>query len=106
MKEIIGNESNQFPFSQFDHCKNREIFDKREIAKMLNNYFVSISPNFAASIPESKTTFQNYLHCDGPCLSTINLTNLELGALKQTKVQVMMMYLPMLPKKCPVKYLF
>ena len=45
---------------------------------MFNNYFVNIGPNLAASIPESKTTFQNYIHYDGPCFSTINLTGLEL----------------------------
>ena len=43
-----------------------------------NNYFVTIGPNLAAYIPESKTLFQNYIHCDGPCLSTINLMDLEL----------------------------
>ena len=43
-----------------------------------NNYFVNSSSNLAAPIPESKTSFQNYIYYDGPCLSTINLTNLEL----------------------------
>ena len=37
---------------------------------------INISPNLAAPIPESKTAFQNYIHCDSPCLSTINFTNL------------------------------
>ena len=30
------------------------------------------------TIPESKTSFQNYIHYNCPCLSTINLTDLEL----------------------------
>ena len=29
---------------------------------MFNNYFVIIGPNLAVSIPESKTTFQNYIY--------------------------------------------
>ena len=58
--------------------KNREIFDKKEIAETFNSYFVNIGPNLAASIPESKTSFQNYIHYNGPCLSTNNLTDLEL----------------------------
>ena len=47
---------------------------KRLIIILLCN----IAPNVAASIPESKTKFQNYIHYDGPCLSTINLMDLEL----------------------------
>ena len=43
-----------------------------------NNYFVNIGLNTAPSIPEGKTTFQNYIHYDGPRLNTINLTDLEL----------------------------
>ena len=58
--------------------KNREIFDKKEIAETFNSYFFNIGPNLAASIPESKTSFQNYIHCNGPCLSTISLTDLQL----------------------------
>ena len=58
--------------------KNREIFDKKEIAETFNSYFVNIGPNLAASIPQSKTSFENYIHYNGPCLSTINLTDLEL----------------------------
>ena len=58
--------------------KNREIFDKKEIVETFNSYFVNIDPNLAASIPESKTSFQNYIYYDGPCLSTINRTDLQL----------------------------
>ena len=58
--------------------KNREIFNEKEIAEAFNSYFVNIGPNLAASIPESKTSFQNYILYDGPCLSTINLTDFEL----------------------------
>ena len=58
--------------------KNREIFDKKEIAETFNSYFVNIGPNLATSIPQSKTSFQNYIHYNGLCLSTINLTDLEL----------------------------
>ena len=57
--------------------KNREIFGKK-IAETFNRFFLNNHPNLAASIPKSKTTFQNYIHYDGPCLSTINLTGLEL----------------------------
>ena len=62
----------------FITVKNREIFDKKEIVKTFNNYFVNIGPKLAASIPESKTIFQNCIHYDGPCLSTINFTDLDL----------------------------
>ena len=79
MKEIIGNKRvTNAPLPNFITVKNREIFDKKEIAETFNGYFVNIGPNLAASIPESKTSFQNYIHCNGPCLSTINLTDLEL----------------------------
>ena len=104
MKEIIGNKRvTSAPLSNFITGKNREIFDKKEIAETFNSYFVNIGPNLAASIPESKTSFQNYIHYNGPCLSTINLTDLELenafASLKTTKVQGMMIYLPMLSKE-------
>ena len=79
MKEIIGNERvTNAPLLNFITVKNREIFNKKEIAETFNSYFVNIGPNLAASIPESKTSFQNYIHYNGPCLSTINLTDLEL----------------------------
>ena len=85
--------------------KIREILDKKEITETFNSYFVNVGPNLAASIPESKTSFQNYIHND----DTINLTGLglemHLQASKQTKVQGMMIYLPMLPKEYPMKYL-
>ena len=45
-----------------------KIFDKKEIVETFNNYLVNIGPNLATSIPENKTTFQNYIHYDGPCL--------------------------------------
>ena len=80
MKEIIGNKrvTNAAPLPNFITLKNREIFDKKEIAETFNNYFVNIGPNLVTSIPENKMTFQNYIHYDGPCLSTINLMDLEL----------------------------
>ena len=78
-KEIIGNKRvTNARLPNFIMVKNREIFDKKEIAEIFNSYFINIGPNLAASIPESKTSFQNYIHYDGPCLSTINLTDLEL----------------------------
>ena len=79
MKEIIGNKRvTNASLPNFIMVKNREIFDKNEISETVHNYFVNIGPNLAASIPENKTTFQNYIHYDGPCLSTNNLTDLEL----------------------------
>ena len=79
MKEIIGNKRiTNAPLPNFVTVKNRKILDKKEIAETFNNYFVNIGPTLAASIPENKTTFQNYIHYNGPCLSTINLTDLEL----------------------------
>ena len=42
---------------------------------MFNNYFVNIGPNLAASIPD---ILNSNMHYDGPCLSTINLTDFEL----------------------------
>ena len=54
-----------------------------------NSYFVHIGSNLAASIPESKTSFQIYIHYDGPCHSIINPTDLELeyafASLKRNK---------------------
>ena len=79
MKEIIGNKRvTNDPLPNFITMKKREIFDKKEFAETFNNYFVNIGPILAASILESKATFQNYIHYDGPCLSTINLMDLEL----------------------------
>ena len=77
MKEITGSKRvSNISLPNFIKVKNREIFDKK-IAETFINYFVNISPNLVAFIPESKTTFQNYIHYDGPCLSTINLKDLE-----------------------------
>ena len=79
MKEIIGNKRiTNAPLPNFITVKNRKILDKKEIAETFNNYFVNIGPTLAASIPENKTTFQNYIHYNGFCLSTINLTDFEL----------------------------
>ena len=79
MNEIIGNKRvTNAPLPNFITVKNREIFDKKEIAETFNNYFVNISPNLAASIPESETSFQNYIHYNGTCLITINLTDIKL----------------------------
>ena len=63
MKKIIGNK--RFTNASLPNSitvKNREIFDKKEIAETFNSYFVNIGPNLAASIPESKASFQNYIH--------------------------------------------
>ena len=77
MKEITGSKRvSNISLPNFIKVKNREIFDKK-IAETFINYFVNIGPNLVAFIPESKTTFQNYIHYDGPCLSTINLKDLE-----------------------------
>ena len=56
----------------------KELFDKKEIAETFNRYFVNIGPNLAASICQSKTSFQNYVHYDGPFLRIVSLTDLEL----------------------------
>ena len=89
----------------FITVKNREIFDKKEIAETFNSFFVNNGPNLAASIPESKTSFQNYIHYDGPCLSTINLTDLELentfASLKANKSSGYDQI-----KECPIKYCY
>ena len=90
IKEIIGNKRvANAPLPNFITMKNREIFDKKEILETLNSYFVNIGSNLAASIPESKTSFQNYIHYDGLYLSTINSTDLELenafASLKRNK---------------------
>ena len=77
MKQLIGNKRViNAPLPNFITVKNKEIFDEKEIVEAFNNYFVNIGPNLASSIPESKTTFQNYIHHDGSCPSTINLTDL------------------------------
>ena len=70
MKEITGNKRvTNAPLPNFITVKNKEIFDKKEVAEIFNSYFVNIGPNLAASISESK---------NGPRLSMINLTDLEL----------------------------
>ena len=71
INEIIGDKRvTNAPLPNFVTVKNREIFDKKEIAETFNN-------------------FQNYIHYDGPCLSTMNLTDLELensfGSLEPNK---------------------
>ena len=59
MKEIIGNKRvTNAPLPNFMTEKNREIFDKKEIAEAFNNYFVNMGPNVAASIP----SFQNDIY--------------------------------------------
>ena len=79
MKEIIGNKRvTNAALSNFITVKKKEIFDKRETVETFNSYFVNTGLNLATSIPETKTSFQNYIHYNGPCLSTINLTDLEL----------------------------
>ena len=79
MKEIIGsNGVTNVSFPNFLTGKNRQIFARKEIKETLNNYQVNIGPNLAASTTESKTTFQSYIRYNGPWLSTINLTDLEL----------------------------
>ena len=78
MKEIIRNKRvTNAPLPNFLTVKNR-VFKKIEIAEMFNNYFVNIGSNLAASIHERKTTLQNYIYYNGPCLGTISLTDLEL----------------------------
>ena len=98
MKENIGKKKvTNGLLPNFFTVKNREIFDKIEIAKTFNSYFVNISPNLAASIPERKTSFQNYVHYDGPCLSSINLTDLELkNAFPSLKISKSSKHLPIL----------
>ena len=79
MKEIIGNKRvTSASLPNFSTAKNRELFDKKEIAETFNSYFVNIGPNLAASICQSKTSFQNYVHYDGRSLSIVSLTDLEL----------------------------
>ena len=105
MKEIVGNKIvSNATLPNLSRWKT-EIFDKKEITETFNSYFVNVGPNLVASIPESKTSFQNYIHNDG----TISLTGLRLEnafvSLKTKNVQGMMIYLPMLSKECPMKYL-
>ena len=65
MKETAGSKRvSNISLPNFIKVKNREIFDKK-IAETFINYFVNIDPNLVAFIPESKTTFQNYIHYDG-----------------------------------------
>ena len=80
MKEIIGNKSvTNAPLPNFITVKNREIFDK--------------------TIKHSKTIFTTTV------LSTISLTGLGQENAFSLKINKMMIYLPMLSKECPMKYL-
>ena len=79
MKEIIGNKRViNVLLPNFMTVKNIEVFDKKEIVGTITNYFVNIDTNLAASLLESRTIFQDYIHYNVPCHSTINLTVLEL----------------------------
>ena len=66
--------SHQCPSSQFYHSEKQRNIRQKEIAEAFNSYFVNIGPNLATSIPESKTSLQNYIYYNGPHLSTIHLT--------------------------------
>ena len=68
-KLLETKESPMALFPIFSQWKT-EVFHKKEIKETFNNCFVGA--NLAASTPESKTTFQNYIHYDDLCLSTIN----------------------------------
>ena len=79
MKEIIGwKRVINVLLPNFMMIKNIEIFDKKEIAGTITNYFVNVDTNLAASILESRTISQDYIHYNVPCHSTINITVLEL----------------------------
>ena len=100
------------PSSKFYHGEKldiKEIFDKKETAETCSSYFVNIGPNLAASIPESKVSFQNYIHYNGPCLSTINLTDIKLenafASLKTNKSSEDDDISALLSKECSMKYL-
>ena len=74
MKEIVGNKIvSNAPLPNLSRWKT-EIFDKKEITETFNSYFVNVGSNLAASIPVTKTSFQNYVRND----SAINLTGLGL----------------------------
>ena len=84
MKKIIGNKrvtNALFPISS--PSKTEKYSTKKKLRKYL------IVPNLAGSIPESKTSIQNYMRCGGRCLSTINLADLEMenvfASLKRNK---------------------
>ena len=47
---------------------------KKEFTETFDSYFVNVGPSLAVSIPENKTSFQNYIYNDG----IINLTGLGL----------------------------
>ena len=67
MKEIIGSKRvSNISLPNFIKVKTRVFVN-----------FIKVKNRVFAFIPESKTTFQNYIHYDGPCLSTINLKDLE-----------------------------
>ena len=110
MKEII-RKKDKSPVSQIYHGeKQTNIQRKKEIAETFNSYFVDVGSNLAASISKSKTSFQavvvntTVLASVPSILRTYNW-EMHLRASKQTKVQDMMIYLPMLSKECPKKYL-
>ena len=73
--------SHQCSSSQFlSWWKTEKTFNKKEIAETFNSYLLNIDPNLTASIPESKTTFQNYIPNNGPYLSQYHHSyDLELG---------------------------
>ena len=67
MKEIFGSKSvTNGLLPNFITVTIREISDKKETVETFNSCFVNIVTNLAASIPENKTSFLNYIHYDGP----------------------------------------
>ena len=72
MKEITGNKRvTDAPLPNLVTESNREIFDKKETAETFNRCFVNIGPNLAVSIPENKTSFENYIHFTTASVSSI-----------------------------------
>ena len=75
MKEIVGNKRvTNAPLPNFYHGEKQRKHSTKKKLRKPNSYFLNIDPNLTASIPESKTTFQNYIPNNGPYLSTIILT--------------------------------
>ena len=61
IKEIIGNKRvANVPLPNFIIVRNREIFEKKEIAETFNNYFSNIGPNLVLPIfPKAKRNSKN-----------------------------------------------
>ena len=79
IKEVIGStKSNSHTLPKRLIVNNVEILEKKAIAEHFNEYFVSVGPNLAATIPSSYKNFESFLSGNYPTLDESPITNDEI----------------------------